>query len=88
MPLSKNDPTRFFNWSQYFRDMYVSAVRASTGAFLAFSGSNTAEAMAPEVLANLGMSWKQALAAALSALVFDVVRYINLKPVPDQTDES
>lgn len=83
-PLSKSSPNRVFNLSKYFADMYVSAVRASTGAFLAFSGTNTAEAIAPDTLAAVGMNWKQALAAAAAALVFDVVRYVNLRPIPEE----
>lgn len=83
-PISKRSANRYFNWSAYFRDMYVSAIRAGTGAFLAFAGTNTAEAVAPEVLAHVGMDWKQAIAAALSALIFDVVRYINLHPIPEE----
>lgn len=84
MPLSKQSPHRVFNWSRYFADMYVSAVRASTGAFLAFAGTNTAEAIAPESLAAIGMNWKQAIAAAVAALIFDVVRYVNLHPIPQE----
>jgi len=83
-PISKRDATRYFNWGAYLRDMYVSAVRAGTGAFLAFAGSNTAEAIAPDALHNIGMDWRQAVAGALSALVFDVVRYINLHPLPPE----
>lgn len=83
-PISKKSPHRVFNWSGYLAGMWVSAVRAGTGAFLAFGGTHTAEAMAPEALAHIGINWKQAVAGALSALVFDVVRYINLKPIPDE----
>lgn len=88
-PISKKSATKFFNWRQYFRDMYVSAVRASTGAVLAYSGSNTAESIAPQLLQNVGMSWKQAVVAGISALVFDVIRYVNLHPLPpEETFES
>lgn len=81
-PLSKRSPTRVFNWTGWLRDLYVSAVRASTGAILAFSGTNTAEAIAPLALQNISMSWQQAAAAGISALVFDIVRYVNLHPLP------
>lgn len=87
-PISKKSSTKFFNWGSYFRDMYVSAVRASTGAFLAFAGSNTAEAMAPTALHDVGMNWQQALVAAASALIFDVVRYVNLKPIPEEVSAA
>src|SRR5690349_1532125 len=83
-PISKRDATRYFNWRGWLRDMYVSAIRASTGSFLAFAGTNTAEALAPEALAHVGMDWKQAIAAAFSALIFDVARYINLRPLPEE----
>jgi len=83
-PISKSSPNRVFNWSAYLRDMYVSAVRASTGAFLAFGGSNAAEAIAPDALHSVGMNWQQAVVAAVSALIFDVVRYINLHPLPPE----
>lgn len=82
--ISKKSATRVFNWSGYFSGMYVSAVRAASGAFLAFAGTNTAEAIAPTVLAAVGMNWKQALAAAAAALIFDVVRYVNLHPIPEE----
>jgi hypothetical protein len=87
-PISKRCANKYFNWSSYFRDMYVSAVRAGTGAFLAFAGSNTAESVAPDVLQGVGMNWQQALAAAVSALVFDLVRYVNLHPLPEETGGS
>ncbi len=83
-PISKKSATKFFNWKQYFRDMYVSAVRAGTGAVLAYSGSNTAESIAPELLHNVGMSCKQAVVAGISALLFDVMRYINIHPLPPE----
>jgi hypothetical protein len=83
-PISKKSATKYFNWRQYFRDMYVSAVRAGTGGILAYSGSNTAEAMAPELLNNIGMSWKQAVVTGISALIFDLVRYVNLHPLPPE----
>lgn len=83
-PLSKKSASRVFNFGQYFRDMYVSGIRAATGAFLAFAGTNTAEAIAPDSLAAIGMSWKQAAAAAIAALIFDIVRYINLNPLPKE----
>lgn len=87
-PISKRCSTSYFNWRLYFRDMYVSAVRASTGAFLAFAGSNTAESIAPVVLDGIGMNWRQAIAAAISALVFDVMRYINVNPLPKEVQEG
>ncbi len=80
--------TKVFNWSGYWAGMYVSAVRATTGAIMAFSGTQAAEAVAPVAMANVGLSVQQACAAALSALFFDVIRYINLKPVPDAKEES
>ena len=83
-PISKRSPDRVFNWGAYGRDLYVSAVRAGTGAILAFSGTNTAEAMAPEVLHNISMSWQQAVAAGISAMLFDIIRYINLHPLPPE----
>jgi hypothetical protein len=87
-PISKKSATKYFNWRGYGRDMYVSVVRAGTGAILAFSGSNTVEAMAPEVLRNVGMDWRQAVAAGVSAAVFDMVRYINLHPLPPEEIEE
>ncbi len=83
-PISKKSATKFFNWRQYFRDMYVSAVRASTGAFLAYGGSNTAESIAPSLLHDVGMSWKQAVVSGIAALIFDIVRYINVHPLPPE----
>jgi hypothetical protein len=84
----KRDPARVFNWRGYFAGMWVSSVRAATGAALAFSGTQSAEAIAPVVMNHVGMTWKQAVAAAISALIFDVIRYINLKPVPDLKEDS
>ena len=79
----KSSATQYFNWEGYFSGMYVSAIRAASGAFLAFSGTNTVEAVAPVAMAHIGLSLQQAAAAAFSALLFDVVRYVNLKPLPD-----
>lgn len=86
-PISKKSATKVFNFRRYFLDMYVSVVRAGTGAFLAFAGTNTAEAMAPFALDNIGMNWKQATAAGISALIFDLARYINLHPLPPEEIE-
>jgi hypothetical protein len=83
-PISKKDSTRYFNWRRWISDWYVSAVRAGTGAFLAFSGTNTAEAVTPVSWAIKGMDWKQAACAALGAILFDTFRYINLKPLPEE----
>ncbi len=82
-PLSKRSSARFFNWEKYFQDMYVSAVRAVTGAVLSFGGSNAAENVAPVILDGVGMNWKQALIGLGTVLVFDLCRYVNLKPLPD-----
>ena len=79
----KSNPVKVFNWDGYFAGMYVSAVRATTGAILAFAGTQTAEAVAPVAMAHVGLTIQQAAAAAISALVFDIIRYINLKPIPD-----
>lgn len=83
-PISKKSATRFFNWRQYFRDMYVSGVRAVTGSVLAFSGTNTAESVAPRALEDVGLDWKQAVAGTLCVLLFDLMRYINLHPLPPE----
>jgi hypothetical protein len=88
-PISKKSDTKYFNWHRYFLDMYVSAVRAGTGAFLAFAGTNTAEALPLDVLQNIGMNGKQAIAAGVASMLFDMVRYINLKPLPpEETAET
>lgn len=84
----KTNPVRVFNWEGYFAGMYVSAVRAVTGALLAFAGTQTAEAVAPIAMAHVGLTFQQASAAAISALLFDIVRYVNLKPLPDVKDSS
>lgn len=84
----KKDPVKVFNWRGYFDGMRVSAIRAMTGALLAFSGTQTAEAIAPVAMAHIGLTVQQAAAAAISALVFDVIRYINLKPEPDLKEDS
>lgn len=83
MPNISVTTRKFVNWRAYFEGMYVKSIQASTGAFLAFAGSNTAEAVAPTSLSGLGLSWKQAVVAAVSALVFEVIRYVNAKPLPD-----
>lgn len=88
LPVFKKSATKYFNWAGYWAGMYVSAVRACTSAFLAFSGTQTAEAFAPVALANVGLSIQQAAAAGLTALVFDIIRYVNLKPLPDVKEET
>lgn len=87
-PVFRKSATKFFNWEGYFAGMYVSAVRAMTGAFLAFSGTQTAEALAPVAMAHVGLTLQQAAAAGISALVFDIIRYVNLKPLPDVKEET
>ncbi len=84
----KRSAHKYFNWEGYFAGMYVSAVRAVTGAFLAFSGTQTAEAMAPVAMAHVGLTLQQAAAAGVSALIFDIIRYVNLKPIPDIKEEE
>jgi hypothetical protein len=78
---------KFRDWRSYFEGMYVNAVKAATGAFLSFAGTNTAEAIAPVALENVGMNWQQAIITAASVLVIEVVRYINAKPLPDSVQD-
>lgn len=83
-PISKRSPTKFFNWRQYFRDMYVSGVRAVTTAILAFGGTNAAENVAPIAAHGVGLSWLQGVISLVSVLFFDVVRYVNIHPLPPE----
>lgn len=75
---------KLLDWKAWFTGMYVNAIRAGSGAMLGFVGSNVAEGLAPEALKNLGLSWKQALLAGGCALLIEVLRYINAKPLPDE----
>lgn len=79
---------RFLNWRAYFQGMYARCIQAATGAFLAYCGSNTAEGVAPEWLHNVGLSWKQGLVIAVAVLLFEVIRYVNAKPMPDEVSTS
>ncbi len=86
--ISKRSPDKVMNWTGYFRDMRVSVIRAVSGAFVAMSGSNTAEKLAPILAENVGMSLKQAIGMALSVAFFDIMRYVNINPQPPVIEEN
>lgn len=78
---------RYADWRGWFVGMYLNAVRSATGVVLAVVGTNSAQVVAPDSMkdfaANLGINWKQAVAAFVSVLVIECIRYINGKPLPD-----
>ena len=81
-PLTKTT-RKFLDWRSWLEGMYVNAIKSATGAILTFAGTNTAEAIAPTALAHVGLNWKQAVAAAGTIFAFEVIRYINAKPLPE-----
>jgi hypothetical protein len=83
-----NTVKKYLDWKSWFEGMYVNAIKAGSGAFLAFAGTNTLEAAAPQLLAKLGLNWQQALGAFASVMVIEVVRYINAKPLPEEKEAA
>jgi hypothetical protein len=79
---------KYLDWKSWFEGLYNNAIKAGTGAFLAFAGTNTAEAAAPTLLAGVSFNWKQAAAACVSVMVIEAVRYINTKPKPEEKVEE
>jgi len=68
--------------------MYVSVVRAFTGAIIAFGSSNAAEGAARrmdvESLQHVGLDWKQACMMLAGTIIFDLARYVNVNPLPSE----
>jgi hypothetical protein len=79
---------KYLDWKSWFEGMYTNAIKAGTSAFLAFVGTNTIEAAAPQAWHGLGLNWQQACAAFGSVMVIEIVRYINAKPMPEEKSET
>lgn len=88
MPDTVKQVRKYLDWRNWFEGMYVNAIKSSTGAFLAFAGTNSVEAVSPNFFAGVGLNWKQALGAFLSVLILEIVRYVNAKPLPSSIEEE
>ncbi len=88
MPDAINQVRKYLDWKSWFEGMYVNAIKSATGAFLAFAGTNSVEAVAPAVFSGVGLNWKQAAGAFLSVLILEIVRYVNAKPLPEARVEE
>lgn len=61
----------------WLRHLVKGSIHAGTGALLAGGGTNTAEAIAPELLKNVGMDLRQMLVVFATAAFFEALRRIN-----------
>lgn len=79
---------KYLDWKSWFVGMYVKAIQSATSAALGWVGTNMTETIAPDMMANLGMTWKQAICAFLAVMAIEVIRYINGKPIPDAIEKA
>lgn len=72
-----NTLRKYTNPMAYVRGLLRSSVNSGTGAILAVFGTNGAEKLAPEALANIGLNWKQALAVFAVSAALAAVRFVH-----------
>ena len=71
---------KYLDWKGYFEGLYLSWVKTVTTSALAFLGTNGAEKIG---LHGVGIDLKQLAGLAASITVWEVIKYLNAKPLPD-----
>ena len=74
---------KYTDLRQYLRGLVRNAVHAGTGALITVFGTNGAEQLAPESLANIGLNWKQAVAVFAVSAAIAAVKFVH-----DTTEET
>lgn len=74
---------KYIDWRGYLEGLYLSWIKTVTTTLLAFFGSNGVEHMGIETFKGVGLSWKQAGSMLITITVFEVLRYLQAKPLPE-----
>lgn len=76
---------KYTDWHGWIEGWYLNWIKAVTTTFLAFGGTNAAEQIG---LKGIGITWEQALGVFVSVTFWEIVRYLNAKPKPEEKEEN
>lgn len=72
---------KYLDWRGWLEGLYLSWVKSLTTTLMALCGTNAAEQIGVK---GIGMSWEQAFGVLVSVSFWEVIRYLNAKPKPDE----
>lgn len=76
---------KYLDWKSYFVGLYLSWIKSLTTTLIALGGTNAAESMGVK---GVGISWQQACGVFFGITFWEIVKYVNAKPLPDTREEQ
>ncbi len=73
---------KYTDWRSWYEGIVDSAVPAGATCFLTLVGTNGAAHMFGGIFADVGMTWKQALAQIGVHMAIATAKYVSVKPRP------
>ncbi len=76
---------KYFDWRSWLEGFYLSWIKTVTTTLLAAFGSNAAEQLG---VSGVGLNLKQDGSVLVSLTIFEVLKYLQTKPMPDVKTEE
>lgn len=75
---------QYLDWRGYFLALYKNWIHSLTSTLIALGGTNVVESMG---IKGVGLNWQQAVGVFLGVTFWEVVKYLNSKPLPETVEE-
>lgn len=83
MPIKK-----YLDWKGYFEGLYLSWIKTLTTSLITYGGTNAIEQTGVKAMKGIGMTWEQGLAMLVAITFWEIIRYLNQKPMPEEKEEQ
>ncbi len=74
---------KLLDWRGYFTALYKSWIHNLTSTLIALGGTNAVESMGVQ---GVGLNWKQASGVFIGITFWEIIKYLNAKPMPDTVE--
>lgn len=76
---------KYLDWRGWLRGLYLNWIKSLTTTLISFGGTNAVDYLG---MKGVGINLEQAASLLVSITLWEVVRYLNQKPEPEEKTEE